>query len=112
MFAVAAEGALGMWSLSMSFLARGCQDYLHPPSCYLAFAQNPFTVLAKPADPRKDEDLPAAKMLGMYINRKDITGRFPGQKKQGISEYSSLWKAGDDSSLGQGFAKWTSSSLC
>lgn len=86
MFAVAAEGALGMWSLSMSFLARGCQDYLHPPSCYLAFAQNPFTVLAKPADPRKDEDLPAAKMLGMYINRKDITGCFPGQKKQGISE--------------------------
>lgn len=84
MFAGAAEGALGIGSSSMSFLARGCQDYLHPPFCYLAFARNPVTVHAKPEDLRKNEDIPAGKMLGMYINRRDITGRFPGQRKQGI----------------------------
>lgn len=92
MFAVAAEGALGIWLSSMSFLARGCQDYLHPPFCYLAFAQNPFTVLAKTVDLRKNEDIPAAKMLGMYINRRDITGRFPGQRKQGIDDVTQQYR--------------------
>ena len=53
--------------------------------------------------------------VGLYsLPRNHITALYTGlqDKKQGISEYSSLWKAGDDSSTGQGFAKWTSSSFC